>query len=139
MYVNTDNTILLYGATRATPYLCVSTRTTLWGNTGNTILLYGAMRTTPYFSMGQHGQHHFDTSVCQRRQHHTSMGQCGQHHTYVWGNTINFVMYGNTGNTVLLYGCQHYTHCMKQYWQHYGYIHNSNMHRRHHAFMWQHM
>ena len=112
MCVNTDNTMGQHG----------QHHTSLWGNAdntililvyvnaGNTILLYGAMRATPHLCMGQH-----------------------------MGNTINFVMCGNTGNTVLLYGCQHYTHCMKQYWQHYGYIHNSNMHRRHHAFMWQHM
>ena len=95
LWGNTGNTILMYGATRATPRR--QHHTSLWGNAGNTILMYGATRATPYFFMGQRGQHH----------------------TYVWGNVGNTIIFmhgamrttctiiislcSNTGNTMHTY------------------------------------
>ena len=102
--------------------------TSLWGNADNTIL-----------SMGQHRQHHFDTCVCQRRQHHTSLWGNAGNTTLMYGATPLILLCMATWVTPYYFMGANTTHCMKQYWQHYGYIHNSNMHRRHHAFMWQHM
>ena len=117
---NTVNTIVLYGAMRATPHLCS------YGATWATPYLCMSTRTTPYFSMGQHGQHH--TYVCQHGQHYGatratpyfSMGQRGQHHTFLWGNTGNTILilvYVNAGNTILLYGAMRATPhlCMGQH------------------------